>query len=226
MDITLNTCTKCGRDDVSDHAFEWNKGLCHCCHTWQAYNSKKATDISHKQLQERHLKWNSLCPSKYMENSVNLIKKDSYNIVKKWRLNPQGILCLGESQMGKTTSCWLLLKDLYIQYGVEFIAMTEPEFSQLASKHSRNRTIDEWLNRLCFTKLLFLDDIGHSATTSKHLEELYFVIENRTSWKRPIIATTQFTTSELTERAGRSGGDKTVTAILNRLKASCQSVIF
>lgn len=226
MDITLNVCLKCGCDDVLDHPFEWNEGLCHRCHTWHKYNLLKDSKVKDQNLEERNANWLKICPSKYMENSTNMIKKESYEIVRKWRLNPKGLLCLGESQSGKTTSCWRLLGDLYIQYGVEFQAMTEPEFSQLAAKYSRSRTIDEWLNRLCFTKLLFLDDIGHSATTSKHLEELYFVIENRTSWKRPIIATTQFTTSELTERAGRSGGDKTVTAILNRLKASCHSVIF
>ncbi len=118
----------------------------------------------------------------------------------------------------------MLLKKLHWQ-GIRFEAMSETEFSIRCSKHNRDRTLHEFLERLTRVPVLFLDDIGHSATTSKNLEELYHVIETRTSHKRPIIATTQFTASELVEKSA-DRHEKTIWAIVNRLREFCEIIPF
>lgn len=174
---------------------------------------------------QRLTKWLFLCPVQYRENKIDLIDQEHLLKVFDWKFGETGMMCTGESQRGKTTSCWRLLERLYLKEGIPFTAMTEPEFSIQAQRHGRTRTFDEWIDKLCNTKILFLDDIGHSATTSKHLEDLYYVVEKRTSWKKPIISTTQFSQNEFESRAYGSAS-KTVTAIINRLRKSSEIVNF
>lgn len=221
----MKTCEKCGVDDVSQHAYEFNYGLCNPCYSFKRLNediaiSKKAT------LEKRMSRWLELCPQTYRENETSMIDDSAFKKVTSYKLNPRGILCMGDSRMGKTTTCWRLLETLYVLHGIGFKALTESEFSQETAKAQRNRNLDGWLKDLCNCKILFLDDIGHVQATRSHLEELYYVVEKRTAWKKPIIATTQFSANELMERARGSSGEKTVIAILNRLKSHCDIISF
>lgn len=221
----MKTCDKCSRDDVSPHAYEYNEGLCNPCFTWKRHN-EDIEDKKKEALNVRIDRWNKLCPETYRQNDTTLIDDDSFKKVTDYRIKPRGILCMGDSRTGKTTTCWRLLETLYVLHGIDFKALTESEFNQETSKAQRNRNLDSWLKELCKCKILFLDDIGHVQATRGHLEELYYVVENRTAWKRPIICTTQFSANELMERARGSAGEKTVIAILNRLKAHCQIINF
>lgn len=221
----MKTCEKCQVDDVSEHAFDFNDGLCNPCFTWKRSRDNESGSKK-ESLEKRMSRWNGLCPQTYRENETTLIDDDSFKKVTSYKLNPRGILCMGDSRTGKTTTCWRLLETLYVLHGIGFKALTESEFSQETAKAQRNRNLDGWLKELCNCKILFLDDIGHVQATKSHLEELYYVVEKRTAWKKPIIATTQFSANELMERARGSAGEKTVIAILNRLKAHCQIINF
>lgn len=224
----ITACSKCGIA-VHPETHEFNKGLCDSHYSMKRLaedRSEKYRVDSKKMINERIAIFNEKCPKKYQENDTSKIKVESFDRVINWSKNPQGLICMGESQRGKTTTCWKLIEKLYVMHGIGFEAMTEPEFSGNAAKHYRDKTIDSWLQHLFYVPILFIDDIGHSASTSRHLEDLYLVVEKRTSWKRPIIATTQFSDQELSVKAKNYGGEKTIQAILNRLKASCSIVIF
>lgn len=221
----MKTCEKCNRDDVSEKAFKWNTGLCDPCFTWKRHNEDIA-ETKRGTMETRIERWNLLCPQTYRENDTTLIDDAAFKKVTEYKLNPRGILCMGDSRTGKTTTCWKLLETLYVLRGIDFKALTESEFSQETAKAQRNRNLDGWLKDLCNCKILFLDDIGHVQATKSHLEELYYIVEKRTAWKKPIIATTQFSANELMERAKGSSGEKTVIAILNRLKAHCEIINF
>lgn len=221
----IGVCGNCSREIEGGLGYEFIHGLCGPCYTWK--RAKESADERKKEsLEKRIVKWNELCPTTYRENPVDLIDEASFKKVTEYRLSTRGILCMGDSRTGKTTTCWRLLETLYVLHGIGFRAMTESEFSQETAKAQRNRNLDSLLNELCSCKILFLDDIGHVQATKSHLDELYYVIEKRTAWKKPIIATTQFSANELMERARASSGEKTIMAILNRLKAHCEIINF
>lgn len=217
----MKTCEKCERIDVSEHAFEWNKGLCDPCYTWKRHHED--IDLEKKSdLQTRMSRWLELCPQTYRDNETGMIDENAFKKVTSYKLSPRGILCMGDSRMGKTTSCWRLLETLYVLHGINFKAITEVEFAQECEGYSKEKK--HFLNELINCKILFLDDIGHASSTRSHLQDLSYVIEKRTQWKKPIICTTQFSANELMERA--RGGEKTIVAILNRLKTHCEIVNF
>jgi DNA replication protein DnaC len=202
----------------------YNEALCSAHLSIKLMRESAARD-GDRSWEERRIRWKELCPEQYRDNDVKRIQLARYEAVTSWKVNPQGLLCMGASQLGKTTSCWKLLESLYINEGIKFEAVTEAEFSNRLSRSFRDSSAGAWLSRLCKVPVLFFDDIGHSASTSKHLEDLFFIVETRTAWKRPIIATTQYTPNELIDASGM-GGKKTILAILNRLKRSCKIVQF
>lgn len=196
--------------------------MCDRCYSF--LRIKQSTkDDEKKSLDERMAIWETVCPSQYRENNVDIIDKSCFTSVTSWDLGPMGLMCTGASRMGKTTSCWHLLHKLYVLKGIQFEALSEPEFAQKCQEMGRARGLDSWLKKLSSVPILFLDDIGHAATSSGYLSQLYIVVENRTKWKKPIISTTQFSSAELVDRGGAK---KTIEAILNRLKRASKIVVF
>lgn len=215
-------CQKCGRE-VGEQTHEFNNGLCDPCFSMKRLGEQK--DPAKELLAKRLERWAEICPSQYVENDTSTISGQAFNQVMAYKPRKRGLLCVGDSKRGKTTACWRLLEKIYTIDGIRFVGVTEPEFAQVTAKKSRLRCVDEWLLECCQVPLFFIDDIGHAASSSKHLEELYHVIEKRTAWQKPILATTQFTPRELTSK-NYSGTAKTVIAILNRLIVSSEVVQF
>lgn len=217
-------CRVCG-SNVAECTFSYNHGLCEACRTKEAL-SCGTLERQKTSMEERMKKWEDLCPELYRKGDIAFIDQEKFVRVTRWKFGSMGLMLSGSSRTGKTTSCWHLLHKLYILEGKSFYALSEPEFSIQREKSARNFSIDGFLGRCLNCEVFFLDDIGHSATSSKHMEELYYVIEKRTSWKKPILCTTQFTMEEMEQRSSKSGTLKTAIAILNRLKCFCHKIEF
>lgn len=217
-------CKTCG-SQVMEMNYKFYSGICEACFTKKSLLFH-VEHSSKKSMEERSEKWLQICPELYRSADLSFIDADKFTKVTRWNYNPIGLMLTGASRQGKTTSCWHLLHKLYVLQSHSFFALSEPEFSILRERSTRNGSLDNFLNRCLSCSVFFLDDIGHAATTAKHMEELYFIVEKRSSWKKPIICTTQFSTNEIEERSSRSGTSKTAMAILNRLKSFCSPIIF
>lgn len=218
----LVNCSKC-QGQVCEMNYKFNSGLCDECFT----SSKKkeySKSLEKSSMESRTKKWDEICPELYRTSPTEFIDKGNFKTVTNWMYGSNGLMLSGSSRTGKTTSCWHLLFKLYVLQAKTLFAVSEPEFSILREKHVRTYSVDVFLNKCLNCDIFFLDDIGHAATTAKHMEELYFIVEKRTSWKKPIICTTQFSINEIEERSGRSGTSKTAMAILNRLKCFCKII--
>lgn len=226
---TEEFCRKCGRKFlVWPTRWPEEPQMCERCHSMvKLFQDNRDLAEARKQddRERRAHEWLELCPDQYRENETSKINENCYHSVISWKINPRGLYLAGPSQRGKTTSCWRLLEKLFVGDGIRFMAFTESEFHQMALSKT-NQARKEWLDSLCRIPVLFLDDFGHSPAYTKDLEHVLYVIENRTSWKKPILATTQFTSDELERRSNFSGGEKTVVAILNRLRSACDLVDF
>jgi DNA replication protein DnaC len=223
-------CATCGNLTHKFHA-EGFYGLCGSCYSErrEKENAEDKGSIDGKNTESMNLrmdKWSELCPELYRHSDTTFIDQGNFVKVTKWKIGQKGLMISGRSRLGKTTSVWHLLHKLYVLEGHSFKAISEPEFCIERDKHSRNGTLDSFLNACIFSDVFFLDDVGHAATNSRNMEELYHVIAKRTDWKKPVIVTTQFTRDELELRASGTGSKKTAVAILNRLASFCYQVAF
>lgn len=221
-------CAQCGNITSQSHA-EGFYGLCSSCYSQRRKEENKGLDRSGKDkelMEERIEKWETMCPELYRKTDPSFIDGVKFSDVTKWKFGQKGLMVVGRSRAGKTTSCWHLLHKLYVLQSHSFVAISEPEFSIQRDKHSRQGSLDFFLNQCIRTEVFFLDDLGHAATNSRNLEELYHIVEKRTSWKRPIIITTQFTREELEDKGSKAGSGKTALAIMNRISCFCHQVCF
>lgn len=217
-------CDKCSTP-VIDVTHTFNEGLCDRCFSFKRIGEGK--EIREKaRMEERMANWDLLCPELYRKGDISFIDSNKFSKVMRWKFGQMGLLICGDSRKGKTTSAWHLLHNQYVLQGHSFMAISEPEFSIEREKHARNYSVDTFLNKCIYSEIFFLDDIGHAASTAKHMEELYYIIEKRTSWKRPIIATTNFTLDEMEQKSGKYGSAKTAKAILNRINSFCYKIDF
>ena len=79
--------------------------------------------------------------------------------------------------------------------------------------HNDNTDYVDWMMN---TDILFLDDLGTEKASDWVKEQLYMVINERYSWNRPIVITTNLEMSEIAE----SYGDR----FASRLTEMCEVV--
>jgi hypothetical protein len=223
-------CSQCN-DLTSIQHSEGFYGLCSVCYgirRVEENNADKGTlDGKNKASMEKRIeRWTYICPELYRTGETSFIEGDKFTKVTRWKMGQKGLMVTGRSRAGKTTSVWHLIHKLYVLEGHSFKAISEPEFSIERDRHNRQGSLDGFLNTCIHADVFFLDDLGHAATTSRNLEELYHIIESRTSWRKPVICTTQFTREELEEKGHKAGSAKTALAILNRISSFCYHVAF
>lgn len=182
-----------------------------------------------EERRQRELSWRPpLVPPLYYDTDRTRLPQDALEEVERWvytKYAGRGLLCVGPTGKGKTRCCWLLIRRLHIQ-GIKWMAVTEAEFSGKLERIRAEREGYGWVDRLCATQVLMIDDLGQAATSAKYLEELWRVVEHRCRMMLPIIATTQFSPDELIGKTNVRGGDKTMQAIMRRLQDRCDIVEF
>jgi len=150
---------------------------------------------------------------------------------------PQGLLLVGPSAIGKTTSAWAVVKktfhfwdsscsapDLYCwraaQLGREITAAASGRGDTgYDSDHTPMQILSR---RLIRCGLLFLDDIDKTRFTPRVQAELFDVIEARESANLPILITTNCAGKELAGLFDKNIG----WPIVNRLSRMCYMVDF
>lgn len=187
------------------------------------------SDLSQtKETDIKESAWREICPSEFrFTDTEHRSWKDNLEAIEKviaWKFTPEGrgMVIGGLSGKCKTRSVWKLLKPLHMR-GVPFMAITETQFANDCGAKFAFGAIEgkQWIEELCKVPLLFLDDIGKSASTQRFSHEMFHVIDKRTSWRKPIIATLNASGKELAVKLGESGPQ-----IVRRLKDYCDVITF
>lgn len=185
------------------------------------YQTQKISDFKEK-LRNRYLE---ICPPLY-RNTNGEFKGVNQDSLKKVQLfdpkSNKGLMVIGDTGTGKTTSVWMLIKRLLCEDGVPVLAIRDPEFSREYSMRLGNGTADEWIDKLCRVRVLFIDDLGKSATTPRYKEQLHDVIDSRINNLKPTIITTQYNRARLIDRFGDEDGR----GIVRRVLEFCEIISF
>ena len=141
-----------------------------------------------------------------------------------------GLLLYGASGTGKTTSAYLAIEASVDHWhpmgrGVPAVmAWRAVELGRTISELSRGNgeELRDFLDGLCRTGLLFIDDLDKARFTPRVESELFDVLECRETDGNPIVITTNLKGRELEKLFSKHVGP----AIVNRLRRMCIPIDF
>lgn len=126
------------------------------------------------------------------------------------------VLLHGVTGTGKTRAAWVMFNRAWLELypkSCQFLTMRKLE--QQIELGFANQNHGDVLERLSNCYLLVIDDLGKERLTARMESDLFAIIDERSSNKRPTIITTNYNGNGLSERF--SNGE-TGTALVRRLK--------
>lgn len=180
----------------------------------------EAEERAEKIEEDRRLKlqrWEAICPELYRGTDIFRLP-DYYRIgVERWRYCPIGLAFVGTHGIGKTRAAFQLLHREHFQ-GRRCMAINATVLSAMAiEKFDDNYRVkakarDE-LTNCRRADILLLDDLGKGKLTDRAEEELYDLLERRTSSRIPTIWTANAGGDDLLPKLSKDRGP----AIIRRL---------
>jgi len=179
-------------------------------------------------------------PPKYVGKSFNSYEVTQFNELAvrgaKWVIqNPDnGLLFYGNPGVGKTFLAAIIAQEL-LKIGKSVIFGDVPSLLDAMkatfNNDDKQAKLDDVMKELEEVDMLILDDIGAESPTEWAAERLYLVVNSRYNAGKPIIATSNFNGTELTQRfrvRDKSGriidSDITGQRIVSRLTEMCKPV--
>lgn len=221
------TCEDCGKTytALTYQSRLWTTGRCVPCS--EVYCKNHEDEEVRGMTEKRKETFNTMCPEKYQDFKRDLLpNKAAYDEVISWTYGKRGLLLNGDSERGKTRCAWRLMSRLYMIDWIAFQAITELQFSHEVAKFGKSDALTQWIKDLCNVKVLFIDDLGKCVMTERVVSELFYLIEERMSHDRPIIATMQLGSNAFIEKLASRAGKDMADAIINRLISNCDIVKF
>lgn len=152
--------------------------------------------------------WLNTCPQSFRDtDEARLARID----LLKWEYNPNGLLLVGPTGATKTRTLWKIAEHIYLDRHIRFEFHSEIELANRIVATSTSSNYPVFIRHMCLVDCLFIDDIGKAKYTDKVREALFYIVDERTSHGKPILASTQFTGQELIEKFASDGtSDETI----------------
>lgn len=174
--------------------------------------------------EQRVIDWNAICPLIYdaTETDISRLNPELVDAVQKWTYRRTGLIICGPTRTGKTRAAWMLLRRLYVDEARWIETFTSVSFAHECSERfgSGDGAGEAWIRRLAKADVVFFDDLGKFKMTERVEAELFGLIEDRTSWGRPVIATMNLTGEQLQNILSDNRGEPLVA----RLREFCDIV--
>lgn len=154
-------------------------------------------------------------PSAFLDTVESKLAPQMQNALREYQPE-SSILLHGVTGTGKTRTAWSMFNKGWLHYYPKhshFLTMRKLE--QEIERGFQNQNHGDVLERLTLCALLVIDDLGKERLTARMESDLFSIIDERTSNKRPTIITTNYNGNGLSDRF--SNGE-TGSAIIRRLK--------
>jgi hypothetical protein len=178
--------------------------------------------------------WRDTCPPLYQRLVAHGLPdhcdREAYARVARWTPDEtHGIIALGESGAGKTTSLWALARNLE-ESGIKPVMVTAVELARALGKSAFDLRHDHWLSGC---RVLIVDDLGKERLTPGVSAMLWELVETRYAHERPMVISTRFTGEEFEARFGEKSKEQDGTEryilgrdIRRRLAQTCKPIRF
>lgn len=129
-----------------------------------------------------------------------------------------GLVLVGPSETGKSMLIHALAEKLFLSGAGVFVTYMAA-FARTVGSH-RTTEREELLDRCVSSPVLVLDDIDKAKLTDRVETDLFYVIDTRERYERPMLGTLNADPAQLGAMMGENRG----MPLLNRLKRNCQFV--
>lgn len=165
--------------------------MCDACEL--DFESKQKTERAKRNEINREAMIANQIPERYRDNDLSRFPAE-WRDVSKWRPTKEGggLLLAGVTGKCKTRMIAQLLCNLHRSNGIKFRYLRSTELSRLVRQQFSD--FEPWVAKneieaLRRVPILFIDDLGKQTATQSVEEELFDMIEERTSGRLPILAT-------------------------------------
>jgi hypothetical protein len=159
--------------------------------------------------------WERICPAIYRDTDVNRLTPTMRRYAETWTSeNGRGLAFVGSTGKCKTRVCYMILAR-YRLNGHSVFGITAAKLAELVqNKFSIDNEIrGESIEKLRLIEripLLLVDDVGQEKITDRTGSEFFSLIEQRTSWKRPILWTSNLDAGTFKQALGAERGQPTI----------------
>jgi IstB-like ATP binding protein len=160
-------------------------------------------------------KWERICPPIYRDTDSNRLTPGMRKYAETWTSeNGRGLAFVGSTGKCKTRVCYMILARYHFE-GHGVFGITAAKLAELVqNKFSIDNEIRgaslEKLRLIEKAPLLLLDDVGQEKITERTGSEFFSLIEQRTSWKRPTLWTSNLDAGTFKQALGAERGQPTI----------------
>ena len=167
--------------------------------------------------------WARMCPSEYEQtDAAKIPNQRCLNKVLGWQFGPRGLMIGGPTGQGKTRSLMLLCRRLVIEEGRQVKLFMGNSFARACADMFGEGSSTQWMKDAIKADVVVLDDLGKFKLTERVESELSGLVEERTSWGRPVLVTLNATGEELKAKLSADRG----APLLRRLREFCEPIAF
>jgi DNA replication protein DnaC len=146
---------------------------------------------------ERKSEWQRRCPTLFQRELPPALRAQPWAAdVLGWTYGPQGLLVVGDTGAGKTWAMWWLLRRL-LDERRRLVTLDAVTFRSGLSNAAREGETAEYVGKLVRADVLYWDDFGQTHLSGAASEMLLHLVEQRTSWERPLLFTSQYSGNAL-----------------------------
>lgn len=170
----------------------------------------EAAKVDTHRLEANREFWEKVCPIEFRKDWDNR-RGDRGFLDRVLAFDPKlkrGLIIHGQSDATKTRAVWQLLRVL-AENGITWLFIESIDL------------LDTIPNEAFNVQLLVIDDLGNDHLTGQKEVRLLKLIRTRCNWHRPIIITTQFSSSDLTNKFSQTA---TAKAVFRRLGEFCDTI--
>lgn len=174
--------------------------------TDKCYNHIDRFDLEFNRLVEHRFYLDT--PAIFRETEMDRLPSDSIRngvleIMSEEKGHRESVLLHGTTGTGKTRAAWLLANNFfYASYPrtPEFMTPRKLDSWLVGSFSDSVKAHEKYVQRMCDTSLLVLDDLGKERLTPRVETDLFAIIDERITRKMPTIITTNYNGASLLER--------------------------
>lgn len=191
------TCPKCGKKEMQNPIWFgiMPEQICEPCIEKEKRKERIPDEVTIK-IKE------SIIPPLYRSTDLSRLPYAEARKVLDWKptKSGKGLWIVGNTRTGKTRSLCLLIEQL-IERGSQVRAFFHGNFNdELVEVIRSEKSFRKWKREITSAPILAIDDLFASKLTERVEASLFDILDERISWNRPTIVTTQVTKNEATHR--------------------------